>query len=97
MACPSFVRRFDSIDDVAQQHKNRKMLSLRELLIATFSSLFGAALMLIMFSRDHDGCRLLGSPAGLVETVFEYNRTFMTSPDSHDLRQSPWDSLVPRA
>jgi hypothetical protein len=69
MACPSFVRRFDSIDDVAQQHKNRKMLSLRELLIATFSSLFGAALMLIMSSRDHGGCRLLESPAGLVETV----------------------------
>jgi hypothetical protein len=97
MARPSFVRRFDVIDEVEQQHKKRRMMSWRELLIAVISSLVGAALMLAISSRDHVACRLRGSPVGLVETVFEYNRTFVISPDSDGPRQSAWDSLVPRA
>jgi hypothetical protein len=74
MGRPSFVRRFDSIDDVAQQHKNRKILSFRELLIANFFSLVGVALMLAMSSRDHDVRRSLKSPASLVETGLNTTR-----------------------
>jgi hypothetical protein len=61
MARPNFARYFDIIDDNEQHQKRRRILSLRELLIATVSLLVGAALMLATLNWDDGPCLPSGS------------------------------------